>query len=94
MGKQNIGLRHRKPPLQAHEEPDDPNWPYAKGKLDPFGKITGFSVLIITFSLISYFRYQQYLKDIIITPLDSPRIIPSNSSSAAVNPDRFWGTYR
>ncbi|KAK7479366.1 hypothetical protein BaRGS_00029444 [Batillaria attramentaria] len=97
MGRDQGGLRRRagrgKESL-PHHEADDPNWPYAKGKLDPLGKFVGIAVLFITTSLIAYFRYQQHLRDIVITPLDSPKIIAENATTAAVSPDRFWGTYR
>lgn len=90
-------LRHRiktKSKNAFVKDSEDSNWPYAQGKMDPYAKIIGISVLVITTSLIGYFRYQQHLRDIIITPLDSPRIILENSSSPDVNPQRFWGTYR
>ena len=91
------GARRRlKPPkpLLPHEEPDDPDWPYAHGNLDPLGKFIGFAVMVVCFSLIAYFRYRQYLRDIVITPLDVAPIIAANASLPLVNPDRFWGTYR
>lgn len=91
-------LRHRLKTKQrgalSSNGPDNTNWPYAHGRMDPYAKVIGISVLVITSSLIGIFRYRQYLRDIVVTPLDSPRIILDNSSSPDVNPERFWGTYR
>ncbi|GFO20120.1 mannosyl-oligosaccharide glucosidase [Plakobranchus ocellatus] len=80
--------------LSRENEDDDKKWPYSNGNLDPLAKAVGAAVVVVMTILITYFRYQQYLRDIIITPMDSPLIIPANSSTPAVNPDRFWGTYR
>ncbi|GFR99127.1 mannosyl-oligosaccharide glucosidase [Elysia marginata] len=76
------------------DEKREEKWPYANGQLDPYAKAIGAAVVIVMTVLITYFRYQQYLRDIIITPIDSPLIIPANGSSPTVNPSRFWGTYR
>ncbi|KAK0041346.1 mannosyl-oligosaccharide glucosidase [Biomphalaria pfeifferi] len=76
----------------AKSDKDDklpPHW-----KLDLYAKLIGIGVLVLTVSAIAFFRYQQHLREIIITPLDSPEIIQDNSSLPGVNPDRFWGTYR
>lgn len=94
---QGGGVRRRNPRLKdllPHEVPEKPDWPYGHGKLDRLSKALGLTILVITTSLIAYFRYQQHLKDIVITPLDSPRIIADNATSVQVNPERFWGTYR
>ncbi|XP_076466816.1 mannosyl-oligosaccharide glucosidase-like [Babylonia areolata] len=95
------GVRRRIQPHQStkrkllpHEEPDDPNWPYAHGNLDPLGKFVGLCIMTVSLSLVAYFRYQQYLRDIVITPLDAPAIIAANATSPSISPDRFWGTYR
>ncbi|KAK7109120.1 hypothetical protein V1264_013223 [Littorina saxatilis] len=97
MGRDQGGVRRRikhGKDLLPNEEPHDPDWPYAKGHMDWSAKLVGFAVVVISLSLVAYFRYQQHLRDIIITPLDAPTIIASNASTPAVNPDRFWGTYR
>ncbi|KAH3787199.1 mannosyl-oligosaccharide glucosidase-like [Dreissena polymorpha] len=41
-----------------------------------------------------YFRYQMYLRELVKTPLYSPTVLTKDSTSAASDPDRFWGTYR
>ena len=79
----------------SKDDEDEKKWPYyANGQLDPYAKTIGAAVVIVMTMLITYFRYQQYLRDIIITPIDSQFIIPANGSLPAVNPERFWGTYR
>ena len=93
MGKTE--LRHRGPKLRGGlMQEDAANDDKQPGGIDKSSKITGAVIVIVISVLISYYRYQQYLKDIVRTPLDSPRIISENSSLASVNPDRFWGTYR
>ncbi|CAL1530223.1 unnamed protein product [Lymnaea stagnalis] len=76
------------------ENDHDSKWPYAHGRMDPWAKVIGVTVLVVTTCLIYYFRHQQSLWDIVITPLNAPKILHANSSSAAVNPEKFWGTYR
>ena len=89
-------LRHRAHPKARgdihHDEKDDPNWPYDKGQMSRSHKRMGIAILVFMVSLTAYFRYQQYLKDIVITPLASPSII--NSSLPSENPEMFWGSYR
>jgi mannosyl-oligosaccharide glucosidase len=41
-----------------------------------------------------YMRYQIYVKELVVTPLDAPKMISHNSSAPAANPEKFWGTYR
>ncbi|RUS86055.1 hypothetical protein EGW08_006209 [Elysia chlorotica] len=79
---------------ESKDEKNEEKWPYAKGQLDPLAKATGAAVVVVMTLLITYFRFQQYLCDIIITPVDSDPIIPANGSLPSVNPERFWGTYR
>ncbi|KAK6185793.1 hypothetical protein SNE40_007946 [Patella caerulea] len=65
-----------------------------KQGLDFRTKLIGIFVTTVSVALIAYFRYQQLLKDAVITPFDSPKIIHDNSSSPLVTPERFWGSYR
>lgn len=50
--------------------------------------------VIVVASGVGYFAYMQYCKGIVNTPLSVSKINAANSSSAAVDPERFWGTYR
>lgn len=57
-------------------------------------KVVGGILILITVAMVAYFKYKMYLITMVITPLNSPKMNADNSTSAAVNPDRFWGTYR
>ena len=72
----------------------DPNWPYNKGKLDRTGKMVLIVFPVIMVSAIVYVWYNASLQERVRTPLSAPKMISSNATSVAENPERFWGTYR
>lgn len=98
MGRDQGGLRRRMKhgkDLLPHKESEESKSPHSKGSMAVSTKSVGISTMVITTLLmVAYFRYQQYWREIVITPLDTPSIIAANATSPAVNPDRFWGTYR
>ncbi|CAG2190003.1 MOGS [Mytilus edulis] len=51
-------------------------------------------LMVIVISGIGYWRYQTMLKEVVKMPLEVRKINNDNSTSAAVNPERFWGSYR
>ncbi|ESN90459.1 hypothetical protein HELRODRAFT_70793 [Helobdella robusta] len=54
-----------------------------------------FFLGVLTASIIGgYFWYFKFLKEIVITPFNAPRILNANSSLPINNFDRFWGSYR
>ncbi|XP_071090232.1 mannosyl-oligosaccharide glucosidase-like [Haliotis cracherodii] len=71
--------------------------PSQKSSKSPGGLLTKLAISAVAAGVvlvIAYMRYQTSLKSAVKTPLQSPTILADNSSSAAENPDRFWGTYR
>lgn len=76
------------------KEYSDPKWPYLHGGMDNCAKF-----LFIAFpSLVIYGIYSVWLgavlRNMVNTPLPVSRIISSDTSSAQVDPERFWGSYR
>ena len=76
------------------KEYSDKKWPYLHGKMDNCAKF-----LFIAFpSLVIYGIYTVWLsamlRNMVNTRLPVSQIIPSNASSAQVDPERFWGSYR
>ncbi|XP_006629249.2 mannosyl-oligosaccharide glucosidase [Lepisosteus oculatus] len=68
-----------------------------KKKMDLAKLFINISIGLCIFSLIWFFYalyMRSYLARRIITPHPSMRILDANSTSAAVAPDRFWGSYR
>ena len=51
-------------------------------------------LLTIMLGATVYIRYKIHLEELIITPLNVPKMIAENASSAEVSPEKFWGTYR
>ncbi|XP_062864317.1 mannosyl-oligosaccharide glucosidase [Trichomycterus rosablanca] len=95
--KRNVarnGVPHsqeEKPILQGRKEKK-------KKKPADIGKILiNISIGLCIFSLIWFF-YALYMRSLlakrVVTPHPSPRVLDANSTSAAVSPERFWGTYR
>ena len=72
----------------------DPNWPYAKGKMDKSAWLVIILTPTIVISALMYYRYLDYMKELVRTPLDVPKVIGSSATSALEDPERFWGTYR
>lgn len=72
----------------------DPNWPYAKGKMDKGAWFLITATPVILATIIAYFYIRDSYREMVRQPLDVPRIISDNATSAAVDPSRFWGTYR
>ncbi|MBN3311141.1 MOGS glucosidase, partial [Amia calva] len=68
-----------------------------KKKLNVGQLFINISIGLCIFSLIWFFYalyMRSYLAKRIITPHPSDKILHPNSTSAAVSPDRFWGSYR
>jgi len=92
-----VDLRHRGPsrPRGALDEDDVRKHSKAQGNSGSSSTtVFGLAVSVIAIIIFAYFRYQQYLQNIVNSRLDSPNIIGENSSLPSENPDRFWGTYR
>lgn len=50
--------------------------------------------LVIMVSVGAYFWYDSWLQNLVRTPLDAPKLITTEMTSSAMDPERFWGTYR
>lgn len=50
--------------------------------------------LIIMVSIAAYFWYDSWLQNLVRTPLDAPKLITTEMTSSAMDPERFWGTFR
>ncbi|XP_064602223.1 mannosyl-oligosaccharide glucosidase-like isoform X2 [Liolophura sinensis] len=57
-------------------------------------KLTVAILFIAALAVPGIYLYQRYLEDRVKTPLDSPKMLAPNSSSAVMCPDRYWGSYR
>lgn len=68
-----------------------------KKKVDIGKMFINISIGLCIFSLIWFF-YAIYMRSSlarrVVTLHQSPRVLDSNSSSAMVSPERFWGSYR
>lgn len=69
-----------------------------KKKKTDIGKVfINISIGLCIFSLIWFF-YALYMRSSlarrVVTLHPSPRVLDGNSSSPAVSPERYWGTYR
>ena len=54
-----------------------------------------FSLGVLVFAFMGgYFWHMKLMRELVITPLNAPNILERNSTSPAVNPERFWGSYR
>ena len=47
----------------------------------------------VCFTYIGYRHYMHLQQTIVVTPIQLAKVLPNNATSA-MNPDRFWGTYR
>lgn len=72
----------------------DPNWPYAKGNMDRSAWIVIILTPTIVLSALVYYRYLEYMREQVRTPLDAPKMIEPGATSALEDAERFWGTYR
>lgn len=68
-----------------------------KGKTDISKVFINISIGLCVFSLIWFF-YALYMRSALarrtVTLHPSPRVLDANSTTAAVSPERFWGSYR
>lgn len=90
-------VRRRSRPRDALGPSKSYSRPSQKSSKSPGGLLTKLAISAVAAGVvlvIAYMRYQTSLKSAVKTPLQSPTILADNSSSAAENPDRFWGTYR
>ena len=83
--------RHRNGPTSA-SKPDGAK--HSKTKSDWVVKIFVTGVLVTVVSLLAFYKYRSFLKGMVITPLNSPKILNAGSTTAEENAARFWGTYR
>ena len=72
----------------------DPAWPYAKGRMDKGAWFLLTVTPVILASLIAFFYIRDSYREAVRQPMGTPNIIAANATSAAVDPERFWGTYR
>lgn len=72
----------------------DPSWPYAKGQMDKGAWIILILTPALVISAIGYYRYQDYMRELVRTPLDAPLVVGTDATSVVQDPERFWGTYR
>ncbi|KAG9259869.1 mannosyl-oligosaccharide glucosidase [Astyanax mexicanus] len=85
------------PHTRKEEKPAPPSRKEKKKKTD-IGKVfINISIALCIFSL-AWFFYALYMRSSlarrVVTLHPSSRVLDSNSTSAAVSPERFWGTYR
>lgn len=91
-----MGKKVAKPPSA---ESVAPSWPPKKTKQTNVGwnsdkvKMSLIPGTIFAAVVISVL-YNNYLSNLVNTPLDEPKIIDESSYTAAENLDRFWGSYR
>ncbi|XP_053336327.1 mannosyl-oligosaccharide glucosidase-like [Clarias gariepinus] len=84
--------KEEKPPALVRREKEK-----KKGKTDISKILINISIGLCIFSLIWFF-YAMFMRSVLarrpITLHPSPRVLDANSTSAAVSPERFWGSYR
>lgn len=84
--------REEKPPVLVRKEKEK-----KKAKTDISKIFINISIGLCIFSLIWFF-YALYMRSalarraVMLHP--SPRVLDANSTTAAVSPERFWGSYR
>ncbi|XP_030644183.1 mannosyl-oligosaccharide glucosidase [Chanos chanos] len=85
------------PHSKEEKKPSAPHRKEKKKKTD-VGKIfINISIGLCIFSLIWFFYalyMRSYLAKRVVTLHPSPHVLDANSTSAAVAPERFWGSYR
>ena len=95
-GKEN-NVRQRNHGKDA-EKADNPRLPMFSKKRDNnqgTSKKTIIACVVVVFSVgLTLFLYRHYLQVRVQLPLMVPKINDDNSTSASVDPERFWGTYR
>ncbi|XP_077992555.1 mannosyl-oligosaccharide glucosidase-like [Glandiceps talaboti] len=65
-----------------------------RGTSPPIGFRTFVFIVLIGFVPLSYMWYKHVLAARVSSPLDSPRVIGPDATSAKESPERFWGSYR
>ncbi|KAF4071349.1 hypothetical protein AMELA_G00272160 [Ameiurus melas] len=84
--------KEEKPPVPVRKGKDK-----KKGKTDISKIFINISIGLCVFSLVWFF-YALYMRSALarraVTLHPSPRVLDANSTSAAVSPERFWGSYR
>ncbi|MCJ8748999.1 hypothetical protein PDJAM_G00171070 [Pangasius djambal] len=84
--------KEEKPPGLVRKEKEK-----KKGKADISKIFINISIGLCIFSLIWFF-YALYMRSALakraVTLHPSPRVLDANSTTAAVSPERFWGSYR
>ncbi|MCI4394790.1 hypothetical protein PGIGA_G00172780 [Pangasianodon gigas] len=84
--------KEEKPPGLVRKEKEK-----KKGKTDISKIFINISIGLCIFSLIWFF-YALYMRSALakraVTLHSSPRVLDANSTTAAVSPERFWGSYR
>ncbi|KAI1887518.1 hypothetical protein AGOR_G00191140 [Albula goreensis] len=100
MGRQRHGKRvvpSDPVPHRKEEKSAAPHRKEKKKKLDMGKLFINISIGLCIFSL-SWFFYALYMRSSlakrVITLHHSPRVLDDNSTSPAVSPERFWGSYR
>ncbi|XP_053475561.1 mannosyl-oligosaccharide glucosidase [Ictalurus furcatus] len=82
--------KEEKPPVPVRKEKK-------KGKTDISKIFINISIGLCIFSLVWFF-YALYMRSALakraVTLHPSPRVLDANSTTAAVSPERFWGSYR
>ncbi|KAI4903337.1 hypothetical protein NFI96_034371, partial [Prochilodus magdalenae] len=86
------------PHTRKEEKPPVPSRKEKKKKTTDIGKVfINISIGLCIFSLVWFF-YALYMRSAlakrVVTLHPAPRVLDSNSTSAAVSRERFWGTYR
>ncbi|KAL4640485.1 mannosyl-oligosaccharide glucosidase-like [Arapaima gigas] len=102
MGRQRHGKRVVSSDASAHRKEDkhivlQRKDKAVKKKLDISKLFINISIGLCIFSLVWFF-YALYMRSSlawrVVTLHPSPRVLDENSTSPAVAPDRFWGSYR
>ncbi|XP_061103094.1 mannosyl-oligosaccharide glucosidase isoform X2 [Conger conger] len=100
MGRQRHGKRvlpSDPVPHRKEEKNAAPHRKEKKKKLDIGKLFINISIGLCIFSL-TWFFYALYMRNSlakrVVTLHHSPRVLDDNSTSPAVSPERFWGTYR
>ncbi|KAK3094634.1 hypothetical protein FSP39_004266 [Pinctada imbricata] len=101
MGGHGQKVRQRKPDIKK-ERSDDQEAGKGKSKNPKKDASSGIRNLILlvlaAFAVIIVFvlvkGYTWYLETLVTKPLNAPKMIIDNSTSPAVSPSRFWGSYR
>lgn len=93
-GHQNEVRRRAGTKIKGKDAEDDGGANKKKTDASNVPVIAGMIFIVFLACAVGYFAYDRYKRGIVNTPLSVPTINPDNSSTALVDPDRFWGTYR